>query len=92
MIDPLDIINNFMEWSPFTTGKPCPIDIRDENKVWFKRLCALAERCAKAENNLTITQERLLMAEKYLQKAAKYGLGIREAGKYFGQTNPKEGS
>ena len=58
MIDPLEIINEFMIWSPSTTGKPCPIDLLEENRAWLTRLCALAERCAQAENTSSELEEQ----------------------------------
>ena len=62
MIDPLEIINEFMIWSPSTTGKPCPIDLLEENRAWLTRLCALAERCAQAENRIKQLEHDLTIA------------------------------
>jgi hypothetical protein len=50
MIDPLDIVNKFTEFSYEKEGKPCPIAVMPDNRVWLTKLCALAERCATAEN------------------------------------------
>ena len=55
MTDALDIINNFMTYT-VETG-PCPIHVN--SGYWLKKLCALAERCADAENQIA-----LLKAEK----------------------------
>jgi hypothetical protein len=46
MTDPLEIINEFMNYTP-DVG-PCPIHVNSGH--WLRKLCALAERCARAEN------------------------------------------
>jgi hypothetical protein len=48
-IDPLDIVNEFTSCP--MEHHPCPIDINDH--YWIKKLCALAERCAKSENRVS---------------------------------------
>ena len=45
MGDPLDIVNEFM--SHPVSENPWPYD-----SYWFKKVCALAERIAKAENEI----------------------------------------
>lgn len=49
MVDPLDIVNEFFRWKPGEPPWPygTPFDA-----YWLKKVCALAERCAKAENEL----------------------------------------
>jgi hypothetical protein len=59
MTDPLEIINRFMDYTE-EIG-PCPIDVN--NRYWLRKLCALAERCAYAENNNQKLQEKLKQRE-----------------------------
>ena len=78
--DPLEIVNEFTSCPP--EHHPCPIDINDN--YWLKKLCALAERCAKAENAIgeqkdfsyTNTMSRLKKRNKYLE--ADYEISNRE--------------
>jgi len=56
--DPLEIVNEFT-CSP-AEYHPCPININDH--YWLKKLCALAERCAEAENTLRKAKEALAEA------------------------------
>jgi len=44
MVDPLDIVNEFTTCPP--GQQPYPVF----DDYWLKKLCALAERCAEAEN------------------------------------------
>ncbi len=43
----MEIINDFLLWHPDTTGESCPLSV---NSVWFKRVCAMAERISLLES------------------------------------------
>lgn len=49
MIDPVDIMNEFTRYDP-SKGQP-PLDLPIPG-YWFKKICALADRIAKAENRV----------------------------------------
>lgn len=49
MSDPVEIMNRFTEYSPSKGEDPLPLPIPGH---WFRKICGLAERCAKAENQL----------------------------------------
>jgi uncharacterized protein involved in exopolysaccharide biosynthesis len=49
MIDPVEIINRFTEYSPSKGETPLPLPIPG---YWFRKICALADRIADAENTL----------------------------------------
>ena len=46
-VDAVEIMNRFTEYSPSRGETPLPLPIPG---FWFKRICALADRVAKAEN------------------------------------------
>ena len=46
-VDPLDIVNEFTIHPPEVDMYPS--DFSTNGKYWLKKLCALAERCAMAE-------------------------------------------
>ena len=46
-VDAVEIMNRFTEYSPLRGETPLPLPIPG---FWFKRICALADRVAKAEN------------------------------------------
>ena len=47
MTDPVEIINRFTEYSPHKGEEPLPLPIPGH---WFRKICALADRIAAAEN------------------------------------------
>lgn len=49
MIDPVEIINRFTEYNPSKGELPLPLPIPGH---WFRKICALADRIARAENEL----------------------------------------
>lgn len=58
MIDPVEIVNEFT--SAPLPYHPCPIGVNDH--YWLRKLCALADRCAKAENALNKAKDVLAEA------------------------------
>ena len=42
----MKIIADFVAWHPETTGGPMPFSI---SSIWFKRVCAMAEKIARLE-------------------------------------------
>lgn len=49
MIDPVEIMNRFTEYDPSKGEEPLPLPIPGH---WFRKICALADRIARAENEL----------------------------------------
>lgn len=47
MIDAVEIINRFTEFNPWKGEEPLPLPIPGH---WFRKICALADRIAAAEN------------------------------------------
>lgn len=63
MTDPLDIVNDFFKVPDLETPNwPARTPFDD---YWGKKVCALAERCAKAENNLKKAKEKLKVLKCY---------------------------
>jgi hypothetical protein len=55
MIDAVEIINRFTEYSPSKGEEPLPLPIPGH---WFRKICALADRIAAAENERDALRER----------------------------------
>lgn len=55
MIDPLHIVNDFFR---YTGDIPWPA-MTPFDDYWGKKVCALADRCAKAENELAALQKKI---------------------------------
>ena len=55
MIDPVEIINRFTEYNPSKGELPLPLPIPGH---WFRKICALADRIAKAENELAAMRKQ----------------------------------
>ena len=48
MVDPVEILNRFTEYNPRKGEEPLPLPIPGH---WFRKICALADRIAAAEND-----------------------------------------
>jgi seryl-tRNA synthetase len=79
MIEPVEIINRFTEYSPSKGEEPLPLPIPGH---WFRKICALAERIARAENERDTLRARITeleadrdsesrWAKEYLARAEK---------------------
>jgi hypothetical protein len=51
VMDGLQILNEFMTWSPDKTGIPCPINCSEKHRPWLKKLAALCDRVAALETS-----------------------------------------
>jgi len=86
MTDPVEIMNRFTEYAPWKGEEPLPLPIPGH---WFRKICALAERIARAENELEAMRERLSDAEEVLRTIANSedayngGEWMKEAQYYF---------
>jgi hypothetical protein len=60
MIEPVEIINRFTEYSPSKGEEPLPLPIPGH---WFRKICALAERIARAENERDTLRARIAELE-----------------------------
>jgi predicted RNase H-like nuclease (RuvC/YqgF family) len=60
MIEPVEIINRFTEYSPSKGEEPLPLPIPGH---WFRKICALAERIARAENERDTLRARVAELE-----------------------------
>ena len=59
MVDPLDIVNEFttIDQEAYQAGVE-PLAIHGvSGEYWLKKLCKLAERCAKAENEWKVLRK-----------------------------------
>ena len=65
MTDPLKIIDEFFTYGP--EPPPWPFQTHFDD-YWGKKVAALAERCANAENELALLRERMSgLAERELR-------------------------
>jgi U3 small nucleolar RNA-associated protein 14 len=60
MIEPVEIMNRFTEYSPSKGEEPLPLPIPGH---WFRKICALAERIARAENERDTLRARITELE-----------------------------
>lgn len=67
MIDPVEILNRFTEYNPANGETPLPLPIPGH---WFRKICALADRIAAAENENDKLRYRCLWLEKNNQQWA----------------------
>jgi hypothetical protein len=60
VIEPVEIMNRFTEYSPSKGEEPLPLPIPGH---WFRKICALAERIARAENERDTLRARVAELE-----------------------------
>lgn len=70
MIDAVEIINRFTEFNPSKGEEPLPLPIPGH---WFRKICALADRIAAAENaNEKLRAELVEQKAMYLKTDREY--------------------
>lgn len=72
-VDAVEIMNRFTEYSPSRGETPLPLPIPG---FWFKRICALADRVAKAENQNDDLNAQVAALTAALREANEDGLDI----------------
>lgn len=66
MIDAVEIINRFTEYNPSKGELPLPLPIPGH---WFRKICALADRIAAAENDNESLRVRLKWSNQRNRKS-----------------------
>jgi hypothetical protein len=69
VIEPVEIMNRFTEYSPSKGEEPLPLPIPGH---WFRKICALAERIARAENERDVLRARITELEADRDSEARW--------------------